>query len=57
MGLALEIAQLFILGRAFEWSDLAADSCGVITGLILGQRFRAKTRERKAQTPATAPLR
>ncbi len=36
LGLLLEIAQLAIPGRAFEWRDAAANAVGVLAGVITG---------------------
>jgi len=34
--LAIEIAQMFIPNRGFEWQDLLANSLGVICGVLVG---------------------
>ncbi len=36
LGLVLEIAQLAIPGRAFEWRDAAANAVGVLGGVLTG---------------------
>ena len=36
LGLALEFAQTFVPGRAFELNDFLADDLGVLSGVLLG---------------------
>lgn len=40
LGLILELAQIGIPGRALDWADLAANSGGVVLGILLGWRLR-----------------
>jgi VanZ family protein len=40
LGIALEIAQLFVPGRAFEFGDMLADAAGAITGWALARAYR-----------------
>lgn len=40
LGVLLEIAQYFIPGRTFSLMDIAANSLGVILGIILGRYLR-----------------
>jgi len=35
LGTLLELAQLFSPGRTCDWRDLLADSCGILTGVVL----------------------
>lgn len=34
--LAIEVAQMFIPNRGFEWPDLLANSLGVVSGVLVG---------------------
>lgn len=34
--LAIEIAQMFIPNRGFEWQDLVANALGVVSGVLVG---------------------
>jgi VanZ family protein len=40
LGVLLEIGQYFIPGRTFSLMDIAANSLGVILGIILGHYLR-----------------
>lgn len=60
MGTALEIAQIFVRGRAFEWVDLGLNACGVMTGVLAGRRLRGIASEppphRFPQSPCSGGL-
>ncbi len=45
LGLLLEVAQMGIPGRAFEWRDVAANAAGVFAGLIIGWLLRLLRRQ------------
>ena len=44
LGAVLEVCQLGIPGRAFEWSDMAANALGAMAGLLVGLPVRGWAR-------------
>jgi VanZ family protein len=40
LGVALEVAQLFVPGRAFEFGDMLADAAGATIGWVLARIYR-----------------
>ena len=56
LGILLEVLQIQIPGRAFEWKDAGSNSLGVMLGLVLGLPLRLRstgpTEARSAGEPA-----
>ncbi len=41
-GLAIELIQIVVPGRGFEWSDLAVNAAGALGGIALAKAFRRR---------------
>ncbi len=52
-GGAIELVQLFVPGRAGEWSDLLADTVGIVIGSVLAAFFYASTRSEALSASGT----
>jgi|GEM_PF-2350396 len=39
LGAALEVLQLFVPRRSFEWADMVANTMGVVVGVLVGAFF------------------
>lgn len=45
--LVIEVAQMFIPNRGFEWADLLANSLGVVTGVLVAMPIKMYLKRRK----------
>ena len=43
LGILLEVLQIHIPGRAFEWADIAANILGAAAGVVLGLLLRLRS--------------